>query len=201
MSYAERVGESKLSVLRDGVRFLLAIRDAALLYQPSRIFGVVATLCILVGMLLGSYPVEFYVRNHRLEEWMIYRLLLCGLLLTSSATLIGAGLLSDQILSLVYRRRTRSFLHGLLSRLASPTQMLWAAGVATAVSVALVWPGLVEYAQSGHVSLHWSRPVAAVFLLQCALFATIYVSLQKVIDLWKEQLQYGSRESQRERVR
>ena len=36
MPYAERVGRSKLSVLRDGVRFLTCIVQAAVTYRPAR---------------------------------------------------------------------------------------------------------------------------------------------------------------------
>jgi glycosyltransferase involved in cell wall biosynthesis len=63
MSYAERVGQSKLSVLRDGVRFLYAIRDAAMLYRPSRVFRLAAAACVMVGLFWGAYPVEFYPRT------------------------------------------------------------------------------------------------------------------------------------------
>ena len=36
MPYAERVGESKLSVYRDGIRFLTSIIQAAAPFQPAR---------------------------------------------------------------------------------------------------------------------------------------------------------------------
>ena len=104
MAYAERVGESKLRVLRDGVRFLFAIRDAAMLYRPSRLFGLAAITCALVTLFLGSYPLEFYLMNRRLEEWMYFRLLVCGFLVTCGFTLLSAGVLADRVLTLVYRR-------------------------------------------------------------------------------------------------
>jgi len=193
MPYAERIGESKLSVLRDGVRFLLSIRDAVLLYQPSRIFGLVAGLCMVIGGLLSAYPVEFYWSNRALQEWMIYRLLLCGLLFTSAFTLIAAGVLSDHILSLVYRRPQQTFLNSLLDKLLKRSHLLVAAAVTTVAAVALVWPGLVEFFRTGHVTIHWSRPIAAVFLIQFALLAIVYAVLQKIVELWQEQLSYDTR--------
>jgi glycosyltransferase involved in cell wall biosynthesis len=188
MSYAERVGESKLSVLRDGVRFLYAIRDAAMLYRPSRVFGLAAAACVMVGLFWGAYPVEFYLANRRLEEWMIYRLLLCGFLLTCAFTLLTAGVLADRVLSLVYRRRQQTFVSELFDRLLNGPRLLVGAGLFAAVAMVLVWPGLVEYVQTRHVTLHWSRAVTAVFLLQLAVFATVNTVLQKVIELWKGQL-------------
>jgi glycosyltransferase involved in cell wall biosynthesis len=188
MPYAERVGESKLRILRDGVRFLAAISDAVLLYQPSRVFGLLAMLCVLTGVLWGVYPGEFYVRNQRLEEWMIYRLLLCGFLFTSAFSLLCAAVLSDHILSLVYNRRRAGFLSHLFDSLLNRARSWLLAGLATTAGIALVWPALVQYVQTGHVVIHWSRPIAAVFLLQVALVSVIYVVMRKVVDLWKGQL-------------
>lgn len=188
MSYSERVGESKLRVLRDGVRFLFAIRDAAMLYRPSRIFGLAAVACVLVGLFWGSYPLEFYVTNRRLEEWMIYRLLLCGFLLTCAFTFLTAGVLADRVLSLVYRRPQETFVCRLFDRLFNGTRLVLMALMFAAVAVLLVWPGLAEYARTGSVTLHWSRAASAMFLLQLSVFAVVNAVLEKVVDLWKDQL-------------
>ena len=190
MPYAERVGQSKLHVLRDGVRFLLAIRDALLLYRPSRLFGVLSGAALLVGFFWGLYPVEFYWRNGRLEEWMIYRLLLAGFLVTSCWLMVSAGILADQILSLVHRRRRESFLNRLLEQALSRRNLLILAAVSALVAIAVVWPGLVEYVRTGHVYIHWSRPLLAVFLLQSALLAVTHAILQKIVGLWKDQIGY-----------
>lgn len=188
MSYSERVGESKLHVLRDGMRFLFAIRDAAMLYRPSRIFGLAAVACVLVGMFWGSYPLEFYLTNRRLEEWMIYRLLLCGFLLTCAFTLLSAGVLADRVLSLVYRRPHQTFVCRLFERLLNGSRLVLGAAVFATMAVVLVWPGLVEYVQTGGVTLHWSRAASAMFLLQLSVFAIVNAVLQKVVDLWKYQM-------------
>ena len=52
----------------------------------------------------------------------------------------------------------------------------------------LVWPGLVEYVRTSHVTLHWSRPLVAVFLLQVALLALFHAVMQRIVGLWKGQL-------------
>ena len=156
MPYAERVGESKLRLLRDGVRFFLAIGDAVLLYHPSRVFGLGILFSVMAGALMGMYPIEFYLRNHRLEEWMIYRLLLCGFLLS----------------------RKRSWV---------------VAAASVTAAVALVWPALRQYVETGHITVHWSRPLAAVFLLQVALVAVIHTVMRQFVDLWKGQLSHRLR--------
>jgi hypothetical protein len=113
---------------------------------------------------------------------MIYRLLLCGFLLTCAFTLLTAGVLADRVLSLVYRRRQQTFVSELFDRLLNGPRLLVGAGLFAAVAMVLVRPGLVEYVQTRHVTLHWSRAVTAVFLLQLAVFATVNTVLQKVIE-------------------
>jgi glycosyltransferase involved in cell wall biosynthesis len=194
MAYAERVGESKLHVVRDGFRFLFAIRDAVLLYNPSRVFGLAAALCVIAGILWSSHPVELYLRTRHLEEWMIYRLLLCGFLFTSAFILMCSGVLADRVLSLVYRRRQISFLGALFDRLLNGGRLFALAFLAVAAAFLLVWPGLVEYARTGHVTMHWSRPLVAVSLLQVALLAGVYMVLEKVVTLWSSQLTFASRD-------
>ena len=188
MAYAERVGESKLRVLRDGVRFLFAIRDAAMLYRPSRLFGLAAITCALVTLFLGSYPLEFYLMNRRLEEWMYFRLLVCGFLVTCGFTLLSAGVLADRVLSLVYRRPDESFVCGLFDRLLNGWRLLGAGVVSAAVGFMLVWPSVAHYLQTGSMELHWTRAAASVFLLQLSVVACANAVLQKIVGLWKEQI-------------
>ncbi len=187
MAYAERVGESKLRVMRDGVRFFYAIRDAALLYQPGRMCGLVATLCVAAGVFWSAYPVEYYLRNRALEEWMIYRLLLCGLLFSSAFSFVCAGVLGDRVLSLVHRRSQTTFLSSLFERLLHRSRLAVLSVTCALAALVLVWPGLVQYAQTGHVTIHWSRPMVAVFLLQIAVLSITYGVLQKIVDLWAGQ--------------
>jgi len=187
MAYAERVGESKLRVMRDGVRFFYAIRDAALLYQPGRMFGLVAALCVAAGVFWSAYPVEYYLWNRALEEWMIYRLLLCGLLFSSAFSFVCAGVLGERVLSLVHRRPQTTFLSSLFERLLHRSRLAALSVTCALVALVLVWPGLVQYAQTGHVTIHWSRPMVAVFLLQISVLSLAYGVLQKIVDLWAGQ--------------
>lgn len=53
MPYQERRGRSKLSVVRDGLRFLQTIIWTALLYNPARLLGGVGFGLFVLGVLLG----------------------------------------------------------------------------------------------------------------------------------------------------
>jgi glycosyltransferase involved in cell wall biosynthesis len=193
MQYHERVGQSKLRVIRDGFRFLRAIWDAMLLFHPSRVFGLVGVLCLAVGLAWGLYPTEFYLREGRLEGWMIYRILLCTFLFACTFVCACAGVLADRLLAVVYRQRRQTFLGQALGALVTPRILTGTAVLAGLAAVALVWPGLVEYVATGHVTLHWSRAVVAVFLLHIALFSGVTIILQSILDLWQVQLRYARR--------
>ncbi|MEZ6082847.1 MAG: glycosyltransferase family 2 protein [Phycisphaerae bacterium] len=80
MSYKERVGESKLSVVRDGVRFLQTIIDMTLFVKPARVFLSIAIVCGLITVFFAAHPIEMWLTQRRLEESMIYRLLFCSFL-------------------------------------------------------------------------------------------------------------------------
>ena len=61
--YRERVGASKLSVTRDGVRFLTTMVSAALAYNPVRIFGVLGLAGVGVAAAILSGVVVLRARG------------------------------------------------------------------------------------------------------------------------------------------
>lgn len=55
IEYAKRTGKSKLSVIKDGLRFLKIILEMALFYKPLKFFmtfGIIGLIFILTGILL-----------------------------------------------------------------------------------------------------------------------------------------------------
>jgi glycosyltransferase involved in cell wall biosynthesis len=195
MDYLERVGESKLRVLKDGLQFFSSILDALLLYRPGRFFAFAALICFIIAAGWGLYPVEFYLWNRHLEEWMIYRILLSGFLVTCSFAFLAAGAFADRLLSLVYRGCQRTFVGQLVCSLAAPRPLVAASISSAVIAIVLISPGLGEYATTGRVTLHWSRVVAAVFLLQLSVIAAINVVLHKVVSLWNHQLANDERQT------
>ena len=53
-------------------------------------------------------------------------------------------------------------------------------------SLALVWPGLLEYVGTGQVTLHWSRVIVAAFGLLVAFQAVLTGMTLRVTSLWLE---------------
>jgi glycosyltransferase involved in cell wall biosynthesis len=82
-----RSGQSKISLISDGVRFLLIISKIATLFAPFRVFLPVSVFFFLSGMTNYIYT---YVTQHRFTNMSVF-------LLTTSVIVFMLGLISEQI--------------------------------------------------------------------------------------------------------
>lgn len=185
MRYEERVGESKLSVLKDGVRFLQSIIEGVLCYRPERLFMLVLSIFAVLGAVLALYPVEHYLHERRVEEWMIYRFVACFLLGSMGFLLLCAAVLSSRMAALGPKRREAdSFWVSLFARLFEGAPLAIFTVVATVASVALARRAIVTFVTTGTVSEHWSRIIVAAFGLLLVFQALITAVLLRVVALW-----------------
>jgi hypothetical protein len=191
ISYAERVGRSKLNVVRDGLRFLAIILSTALYVRPSRLtFPLAAVLC-LTGLALLAQPALLYLSERRLEEWMIYRLLVATLLATIVVTLLCATLVAEQIIALSRgRHRELAGRPGVWWRWLDGWRLAVCGGALVAIGLALVGPGLVEYLTTSQVTIHWSRVVVASFVGFLIVQIAVAAALTKTIAALAEQQTY-----------
>lgn len=162
MTYEDRIGESKLHVLHDGMRFLRTILEMTLMWKPGKVFVGAAVCCALAMTVLAIHPIEMWLRNGSLQEDMIYRLLFCSLLGTFSATLFSCGIISEHLRRLLgSSQRPATFLWATMDKVFT----LGGVGVATLCGLPiltwLVGEGIWTRATAGYVDLHWSRVVLA----------------------------------------
>ena len=191
MSYEERIGRSKLSVLRDGVRFLRAIFAGVLSYSPERPFLLAFALCMLVTVILAAYPVEFYLTNHYLEEWTIYRFVVCYILVSFALLLLLAAALVNRMAILTPRRpEAVAFWPSIVASVFSGPLLYVTQLLLLSVAGFFLWPGIVEYLTTRHVSLHWSRLLAGALGLSAAFEVGVFAILFTVISVWKSQKDY-----------
>jgi MFS family permease len=189
MRYEERIGRSKLSVVRDGVRFLRTIFSGVLCYRPEKLLLTLFTLCFVFLALLAAYPVEFYFQNQRLEEWMIYRFVVCYLLGSFGLMLLQATALTYQMATFGPRRGTaNAFWPFVVAGVMRGRVLVGILVCLLFLSGVFLWPGIVEYSTTGHVYLHWSRLLAGAFSLACGLQTAVFALLLKVVSVWKTQI-------------
>ena len=185
MQYEERIGVSKLNVVRDGVRFLRTIFAGVLCFQPERIL----VACLLVGVacifLLGANPSEYYLKHQRLEEWMIYRFVVCHVIGSVALMLLFSIALINRIAQLGPRRNTaRSFWPALIAALLRGRFLVALLAAQLGATVVFLWPGIIEYATSAQTTLHWSRLLAGSFTLLSACQTAIFTFLIRVAEIW-----------------
>jgi glycosyltransferase involved in cell wall biosynthesis len=188
MHYEERIGESKLSVLGDGVRFVQTILDGVLCYRPERLFLLAFMCCLVIATLLAVVPVEYYLGHWALEDWMIYRLVTCLFLGLIGFMLLAATALAHHMATLNPRRRDgAAFWSSLAAQLFEGRALGATIIIATTISLVVLWPGIVEFVMTRHISLHWSRLLVGTFGLLLVVHAMITNVMIRVLALWHEQ--------------
>jgi hypothetical protein len=182
MPYSERTGRSKLRVLHDGVRFLSIIVRAAVTFRPARPLLMLAALCAFLSLASGLQPTVFYLSHFRLEEWVIYRVLMSSLLATIAGLVLCAAVIADRIAAVAHGRwaasQAATSLHLLFARTPRTICQLVLFGSAFAV----VMPGLLEYLQTSHVQMHWSRAVLGSLLIVAGVMLGLTGFLLRMMD-------------------
>jgi glycosyltransferase involved in cell wall biosynthesis len=167
MPYEERVGESKLHVLRDGVRFLRTIFEMSLMWQPAKLFFMASLVLMATMTAMALHPIEMWLRLGRFDEDLIYRLLLSALLGAGGVTCLSAAVLAGNLHTLIHDRpRGESFVSSVLDRVYSFGGLIAGTAVSTPLLFWLIGPGLWQrFTQDGAFTMHWSRVVLAGLIL------------------------------------
>jgi glycosyltransferase involved in cell wall biosynthesis len=90
----KRKGTSKISLLKDGTRFLLIITKVATLYSPFRVFLPVSATFFLTGLFYYCYT---FITAHRFSNMSTF-------LFSTSVIIFMMGLISEQITQMRYER-------------------------------------------------------------------------------------------------
>ncbi len=94
VSVAKRIGESHISPLKDGIRFLLIIFKIGTLYSPLKVFSPIALVQMFLGLSYYGYTLTMYGRLTNMSV----------ILFVSALTIFLIGLVSEQITVLMYKR-------------------------------------------------------------------------------------------------
>jgi len=182
MNYAERVGESKLSVLRDGFRFLRVICDTALSYRPLRFFGTISLLFFTIGIFFGLYPLEFYLHFRRVEDFMIYRLIFVMVAILTGYFFMAIGIAADRIAEISNgMERAKGFLESALYWLFSPRKLLVLGPCLIIGSIILNAPSFYSYILEGKIYQHWSYCITGAFLALLGMHTIALGILQRIL--------------------
>lgn len=111
--YRERVGRSKLSVVRDGMRFLQTILWTVLNYNPVRVLGGVGLGLIAVALIIVAAIAGLRISGvAQLGPWGVASVFVSGLFAVSGTTLFSLGATFNHLVSLFHQRPVRQGLFG-----------------------------------------------------------------------------------------
>ncbi|HLV35168.1 MAG TPA: glycosyltransferase family 2 protein [Spirillospora sp.] len=112
IKYEERDGESKLSVINDGLRFLFSILGTAAVYNPVRLLGALSLVAIVLAA-LALLPWVLAVSSGVEDRSGYANLLFVAMTLSIVAVnLFSIGTVFNYIVSLFHRRPIRQGLFG-----------------------------------------------------------------------------------------
>jgi glycosyltransferase involved in cell wall biosynthesis len=192
MPYHEREGESKLHAGKDGVRFVRAILDAALLYRPARPLAILGLVWLGLAVVLMLTPTAYYLRHHAVQEWMIYRFVVSHLAGTLAGLLLCASYLTGRMVTIALMdidgtRRGRNLLDWFFS-----TWLPWLVPLILLLGGGLlVLPSFLELVRTGSTYEHWSRFIAMSFCWVLASIIAVTAVIDYVLGLLSAQLAHN----------
>lgn len=184
MPYAEREGRSKLRPGRDGLRFMRAILDAALLYRPARPLAILGLVWLALAVALMLTPTVYYLRHRAVQEWMIYRFVVSHLAGSLAALLLCASYLAGRIVAIALNQEAKGVLHWGFS-----TRWVWVVPPVLLLGGGLlVLPSFLELVRTGATYEHWSRFIAMSFCWVLAAIIAVTAIIDYVLALLDTQL-------------
>jgi glycosyltransferase involved in cell wall biosynthesis len=190
MPYHERAGESKLRVGKDGLRFLKVIFEAAFLYRPSRPLALAGTVFFLIAAVLMISPTLFYIENHTVLSWMIYRFLVSDLCGIASCLLFCASYLSDQVVSVALSDEIHDRQNNRSARFFRNSWFWTVPAACFLIGLALVLSSVIDRLRTGGTYEHWSRYVVMTFWLSISLILSVTRILDYCLSMVSARLQY-----------
>lgn len=171
--YRERVGNSKLSVIRDGFRFLNSIVWTALSYNPARILGlaglggIAVAAVVMVGLVilrLSSVTV--------LDQWGVFAVFAALMSGVAGVSLFNLGAMFNYLVSLFHSKTERRGIFG--KPIFDPpleSHFWWMGGLAVLVGFAIAIVSLITSLQGWDSNRLW------LWLVTSAMFILIGVQL------------------------
>ena len=111
--YSERAGRSKLSVVRDGMRFAQSIVWTALTYNPVRLFGLIGSACLAVTLAVALWIVAQRIQGvTTLSPWGVFALNAAAVIGVAGVSIFLLGVMFNYLVAIFYQRPIRQGLFG-----------------------------------------------------------------------------------------
>jgi len=113
ITYSERLGRSKLSVVRDGLRFANSIVWTAMSYNPVRVLGMIGVTAVFLAVAVGIGLVALRLQGvTSLGHWGVFSVYTALVMGVSGVSLFSLGAMFNYLVSLFHKRPVRQGLFG-----------------------------------------------------------------------------------------
>jgi glycosyltransferase involved in cell wall biosynthesis len=182
--YSERVGQSKLSIVRDGSVFLHSIIWTALTYNPVRILGIIGLGGILVALAFAAALVIARLTGvTSLGPWgvaAVYFAMVSGVIGVSVFLL---GVTFNYLISLFYKRPVRQGLFGNpIFKTPLDRQFWWMGLGSLAAGLLLGLISLILGLSGWEIARLWLYLLASAMFILMGIQLVIYWILLRVLD-------------------
>jgi glycosyltransferase involved in cell wall biosynthesis len=182
--YSERLGRSKLSVVRDGTTFLQSIVWTVMNYNPVRVLGMIG-----LGGIFFSLLVAFGLMVARLSgvttlgPWGVAALFWALVSGVSGISLFALGATFNYLVSLFYKRPIRQGLFG-RPMFSTPleTHFGWVGGVTLLIGLAVSITSLVLGINGWEISRLWLYLIGSAMFILTGIQLVIYWLLMRVLE-------------------
>jgi hypothetical protein len=182
--YKERVGRSKLSVVRDGTRFLYTIIWTALNYNPVRILGGIGLGLAAIASIVAAVVVGMRLSGiTQLGPWGVAGVLTASLCAVSGVTLFSLGATFNYLVSLFHKRPVRQGLFGKpLFERPLERHFGWMGLVMVGLGVAVGVGSLGLSLDGWAIERLWLWMLGAAMLLVMGLQLAVFWLIMRVLD-------------------
>ncbi len=184
--YSERVGRSKLSVLKDGQRFLKVLTETALSYRPFRFFGAIGLVFLAIAVAYGIGPVRLLVAGERLGDRMIYRVLTIVCLTAAGLSLVITGLVAEEATAIIHGRR--KLLHP-VHRACAAFFMSRPVTLGLLLVLSALWldrHAIAQYLRHFEIEEHWIVVVGGGLMVLVAIQLFSFAALRRILTMLAE---------------
>jgi hypothetical protein len=182
--YSERVGRSKLSVVRDGSIFMQSMLWTALSYNPVRILGLLGLGSLGIAGLVFLWIV--YLRFNgitTLAPWGVAALFLALISTITGVNLIALGITFNYLVALFYKKPIRQGLFGKpIFKTPLDRQFGWMGLAAMVAGPGLAMIALLSGGSSWEIGRLWFYMVGSALIFLVGVQLVIYWLLLRILE-------------------
>ncbi len=179
MPYRERIGPSKLSVFKDGIRFLKVILEIAFTYRPLRLLGVPGIFLLIIACILGA---GLLMRDTLQGQLSAFSFLISLVMITLGFAGIQCILTGIIAQAIVHRLRDRA-------SIPSARSLKYIGWFSILIALVLGYAPFSHFIAEGRFSVHWSYLAASVFLLFVGLQILVFSMIPRMVTLLREHIE------------